>query len=67
MSFYNKDKHSDYRFRSTVMVKDSNNDVIEVRLANFLRGPIDVPSHQTMALYKAYKCFILLTREPKFQ
>ena len=67
MSFYNKDKHSDYRFRSTVIVKDSNDSVIEVRLANFLRGPINVPSHQTIALYKAYRCFILLTRESRFQ
>lgn len=67
MSFYNKDKHFDYRFRGTAIVTDSNDDVVEVRLANFLRGPIDVPSKQTLALYKAYRCFIQLTRETKFQ
>jgi len=67
MSFYNKDKDSDYRFRGTAIVTDSNGEVVEVRLANFLRGPIDVPSHQTMALYKAYRCFIQLTREVEFQ
>jgi len=67
MSFYNKDKNSDYRFRGTAIVTDSNDEVVEVRLANFLRGPIDVPSHQTMALYKAYRCFIQLTREVEFQ
>ena len=32
-----------------------------------LRGPIDVPGHQTIALYKAYSCFIRLTREERFQ
>jgi len=67
MSFYNKDKNSDYRFRGTAIVTDSNDEVVEVRLANFLRGPIDVPSHQTMALYKAYRCFIQLTRDVEFQ
>ncbi|MGY8871995.1 MAG: TauD/TfdA family dioxygenase [Pseudomonadales bacterium] len=67
MSFYNKDKDSDYRFRGTAIVTDSNDEVVEVRLANFLRGPIDVPSNQTMALYKAYRCFIQFTREARFQ
>lgn len=67
MSFYNKDKETDYRFRGTAIVTDSNGKIVEVRLANFLRGPIDVPSHQTMALYKAYRRFISLTRETKFQ
>ncbi|KJZ15910.1 gamma-butyrobetaine dioxygenase [Marinomonas sp. S3726] len=67
MAFYNKDKHSDYRFRGTAIVLDEKKQVIEVRLANFLRGPIDVPGHQTIALYKAYSCFIRLTREERFQ
>ena len=67
MSFNNKDPYCDYRFRGTVIATDSNDEVIEVRHANFIRGPVDVPAHQTMALYKAYQCFILLTREPKFQ
>ncbi|MCZ2723582.1 TauD/TfdA family dioxygenase [Marinomonas sp. 15G1-11] len=67
MSFYNKDKHSDYRFRGTAIVTDSDNKVVEVRLANFLRGPIDVPAQQTLPLYHAYRRFIELTRDPKFQ
>ncbi|WP_438462298.1 TauD/TfdA family dioxygenase [Marinomonas sp. PE14-40] len=67
MAFYNKDKHSDYRFRGTAIVLDEKKQVIEVRLANFLRGPIDAPAHQTLALYKAYSCFIRLTREERFQ
>lgn len=67
MSFYNKDKDTDYRFRGTAIVTDSDDKIVEVRLANFLRGPIDVPSHQTISLYKAYRCFIQLTREAKFQ
>ncbi|MDX2422095.1 MAG: TauD/TfdA family dioxygenase [Amphritea sp.] len=67
MSFYNKDKLTDYRFRGTAIVTDSNNEVVEVRLANFLRGPIDVPAHQTVPLYQAYRRFIALTRDPQFQ
>ncbi|MEP3350444.1 MAG: TauD/TfdA family dioxygenase [Marinomonas sp.] len=67
MTFNNKDPYCDYNYRSTVIATDSNGEVTEVRHANFIRGPIDVPAHQTMALYKAYQCFIRLTREPAFQ
>lgn len=67
MSFYNKDQHSDYRFRGTAIVKDDDGQIVEIRLANFLRGPIDVPAHQTMDLYRAYRRFIALTREKRFQ
>jgi len=67
MSFHNKDRHSDYRFRSTIIMTDDNNEIVEVRLANFLRGPVDVPAHQTIALYRAYQCFIKLTRDTQFE
>ena len=67
MSFNNKDPYCDYHHRGTIIATDSNGEVTEVRHANFIRGPIDVPAHQTMKLYKAYQCFILLTREPEFQ
>ncbi|MEP0072076.1 MAG: TauD/TfdA family dioxygenase [Marinomonas sp.] len=67
MTFNNKDPYCDYNYRSTVIATDSNGEVTEVRHANFIRGPIDVPAHQTMAIYKAYQCFIRLTREPAFQ
>ncbi|WOD06079.1 TauD/TfdA family dioxygenase [Marinomonas sp. GJ51-6] len=67
MTFNNKDPYCDYNYRSTVIATDSNGEVTEVRHANFIRVPIDVPAHQTMALYKAYQCFIRLTREPAFQ
>ncbi|MFT2098043.1 TauD/TfdA family dioxygenase [Marinomonas sp. 2405UD66-6] len=67
MPFHNKDRQSDYRFRSTVIMTDSHGEIVEVRLANFLRGSFDVPACQTLALYRAYRCFIKLTREPRFQ
>ncbi len=67
MSFYNKDKASDYRFDSPMIITDHNGKIIEIRLANFLRGPIDVPAENMQILYRAYRQFILLTRDEKFQ
>ncbi|MGB1237716.1 MAG: TauD/TfdA family dioxygenase [Pseudomonadales bacterium] len=67
MDFYNKDRESDYRFRATPLVRDASGTVIEVRLANFLRGPLDLPAPQVSALYRGYRQFMLLTREPQFQ
>ena len=67
MSFYNKDKDSDYRFKGPALVTDSSGAVVEVRLANFLRGPLDIPADQVMSLYSAYRCFMQLTREARFQ
>lgn len=67
IDFYNKDKNSDYRFRGTAIVRDTNGIITEVRLANFLRGPLDLPAHQVQDLYKGYRQFMLLTREPRFQ
>ncbi|MDE1460683.1 gamma-butyrobetaine dioxygenase [Spartinivicinus poritis] len=67
MDFYNVDRETDYRFRAPVFALNSEGDVIEVRLANFLRGPIDLPSEQIIPIYKAYRRFIELTRDPQFQ
>ncbi len=67
MSFYNKDKDSDYRFQGPPLVTDSSGAVVEVRLANFLRGPLDIPADQVMSLYSGYRRFMKLTRESKFQ
>ena len=67
MSFYNKDKDSDYRFKGPALVLDSSGAVVEVRLANFLRGPLDIPADQVVSLYSAYRCFMKLTRESQFQ
>lgn len=67
ISFYNKDKDTDYRFDSPMITTDHNDNVTEVRLANFLRGPIDIPASDMEALYSAYRRFILLTRDERFQ
>ncbi|ANG64877.1 gamma-butyrobetaine hydroxylase [Marinobacterium aestuarii] len=67
MDFYNKDRNSDYRFRGPALVLDGQGTVIEVRFANFLRGPLDVPADQVVRHYRAYSTFIRLTREPRFQ
>lgn len=67
MDFYNKDRHTDYRFRSPALVCDEDGQVVEVRLANFLRGPLDLPADQVVRQYRGYRTFIALTREARFQ
>lgn len=67
MSFYNKDKNSDYRFDGPALVIDSNGTVVEVRVANFLRGPLNLPADQIIPLYRGYRRFMALTREARFQ
>lgn len=41
--------------------------MVEVRLANFLRGPLDLPADQVVRQYRGYRTFIQLTREARFQ
>jgi len=67
MSFYNKDKASDYRFDSPMILTDKQGNVTEMRMANFLRGPMSIEGKDMKAFYKAYRLFILLTRQERFQ
>ncbi|MGV8920435.1 MAG: gamma-butyrobetaine dioxygenase [Pseudomonas sp.] len=67
VEFRNKDRHSDYRCLAPVIALDALGRVSEVRLANFLRGPFDAPPAQMPALYRAYRRFIGMTREVRFQ
>jgi len=67
MSFYNKDKKSDYRFDSPMILTDEKGNISEIRMANFLRGPMDIAGKDIESFYKAYRLFIMLTRDESFQ
>ncbi|MAD41991.1 MAG: hypothetical protein CL623_06325 [Arcobacter sp.] len=67
MSFYNKDKNSDYRFISPMIISNYKDEIVEIRMANFLRGPIDIDAKDMESFYNVYRLFILLTRDEKFQ
>ncbi|MEM5527449.1 TauD/TfdA family dioxygenase [Gammaproteobacteria bacterium AS21] len=67
MSFYNKDKASDYRFDSPAISVNNQGEVVEVRLANFLRGPIAIAADKMQAIYAGYRRFMLLARQERFQ
>ena len=67
VEFRNKDRHSDYRCQAPIIALDSDGQVTEIRMANFLRGPFDVAAHQMPGLYRAYRRFITMTREPRFR
>lgn len=67
VEFRNKDRHSDYRCLAPIIALDAQGAVSEIRIANFLRGPFDAPAERMPALYRAYRRFIGLTREPRFR
>ncbi|MFW9267140.1 gamma-butyrobetaine dioxygenase [Pseudomonas sp. NR3] len=67
VEFRNKDRHSDYRCLAPIIALDALGQVSEIRMANFLRGPFDTSVEQMPRLYRAYRRFIALTREPRFR
>jgi gamma-butyrobetaine dioxygenase len=67
LEFWNKDAHTDYRCRAPIIALDGRGTVIEVRFANFLRGPLDAPAERVPELYRAYRQFQRLGREPRFR
>ena len=67
VEFRNKDRHSDYRCLAPVIALDARGEVAEVRMANFLRGPFNMPPELMQPYYRAYRRFIEMTRQPRFQ
>ncbi|OPG76543.1 gamma-butyrobetaine dioxygenase, partial [Pseudomonas ogarae] len=67
VEFRNKDRRSDYRCLAPIIALDALGQVSEIRMANFLRGPFDTSAEQMPRLYRAYRRFIALTREPQFR
>ncbi|MDO7896407.1 gamma-butyrobetaine dioxygenase [Pseudomonas citrulli] len=67
VEFRNKDRHSDYRCLAPIIALDALGHVAEIRMANFLRGPFDTAAEQMPGLYRAYRRFIALTRQPRFR
>ncbi|WP_460369582.1 gamma-butyrobetaine dioxygenase [Pseudomonas sp. Tul1A2] len=67
VEFRNKDRHSDYRCLAPIIALDALGRVAEIRMANFLRGAFDTSVEQMPRLYRAYRRFIAMTREPRFR
>ncbi|WP_341958830.1 gamma-butyrobetaine dioxygenase [Pseudomonas sp. RC10] len=67
VEFRNKDRRSDYRCLAPVIALDACGEVSEVRMANFLRGPFDIEPALMQPYYRAYRRFIEMTREARFQ
>ena len=66
-SFWNKDERSDYRRAAPIITLDDAGEIVEVRYANFLRGPIDAPAAAMDGIYRAYRRFVMLTRDESFR
>ncbi|RAU45074.1 MULTISPECIES: gamma-butyrobetaine dioxygenase [unclassified Pseudomonas] len=67
VEFRNKDRRSDYRCEAPVIARDAWDEVTEIRLANFLRGPFNTEPDVMLPFYRAYRRFIEMTRETRFQ
>jgi gamma-butyrobetaine dioxygenase len=66
VAFRNKARRSDYRCRAPVIGLDTEGQVSEVRVANFLRAPFDLAPAQMRPFYRAYRRFSQLTTDPRF-
>ncbi|SEP94884.1 gamma-butyrobetaine dioxygenase [Pseudomonas sp. NFACC02] len=67
VEFRNKDRRSDYRCLAPVIALDATGEVAEIRMANFLRGPLNLTPELMLPYYRAYRRFIEMTREARFQ
>jgi gamma-butyrobetaine dioxygenase len=66
VEFRNKASTSDYRALAPIIGLDARGQVSEVRVANWLRAPFDLPAELMSAYYDAYRQFSALTRDPRF-
>lgn len=66
VEFRNKARRSDYRCRAPVIGLDTAGEVSEVRVANFLRAPFELPAAEMRPFYRAYRRFSELTTDPRF-
>jgi gamma-butyrobetaine dioxygenase len=66
VEFRNKARRSDYRCRAPVIGLDTEGQVSEVRVANFLRAPFDLAAAEMRPFYRAYRRFSQLTTDPRF-
>lgn len=67
IEFRNRGRSSDYRYQAPIIALDENQQVTEIRMANFLRGPFSTPPATMPLLYRAYRRFIALTRDDRFR
>ncbi|WP_119462068.1 TauD/TfdA family dioxygenase [Rhodospirillaceae bacterium SYSU D60014] len=67
MEFRNRAQTSDYRTRGPAIRLNDNGEITEIRLGNFLRGPMRVAEQDMPLLYAAYRRFMSMTREDRFR
>jgi len=67
IEFRNRGRSSDYRYRAPIIALDENDEVTEIRMANFPRGPFSTAPDTMPHLYRAYRRFIALTRDDRFR
>ena len=63
----NRSRTSDYRYSSPMLVTEPDGSLKEVRVGNWLRGPLDVPFDMVEAAYRAYRRLFELTYRADLQ
>ena len=66
MAFWNRDSRTDYRWAAPILALDADGEILEVRFANFLRGPIEAPEAAMGGVYAALRLFQAMTRDERF-
>lgn len=67
MEFRNRARTSDYRVRVPAIRLDEDGAIAEIRLGNFLRGPLHAAVEDMPRLYAGYRRFMAMTREDRFR
>ena len=67
MEFRNRAQRSDYRIAVPAIRLDEAGAVREIRLGNFLRGPLHAAEADMPHLYAAYRHFARMTGEERFR
>ena len=67
VDFRFQDAGSDIRFRSPAIVLGPDGELSEIRFNNWIRDTLDAPDSRMDALYRAYRAFWRMLRDPAYQ
>lgn len=67
IDFHNTDPTFDYRRKAPIIALNTDGNPAEIRFGTFLKGPFDLPAEKMELVYRAYRRFSEMTREPRFQ
>ena len=67
LSYHNRAKTTDYRWRAPMLSLDATGQITEVRPGMLLRAPLDVPFEEVESVYAALQTFYRLIRDDAYR